>query len=223
MGSFREYRSGKWQVEFRYKGQRFCLYRYMDGTVLVHKVLAQKLLRHIEQQIQAGQFNPAEWKGKKFLFEEAVKQWEEGSTCSEEWLAQRKRIAKQVLKPYFKGRDIRDIKSMDIGGFHKALKQTYKDKTIYNIIGELKALLNYHKDSLTRMPSFPKVSNFQDAPIKWLSKEDQNRVFQYIPSEHKPIFTFMRYTGCRPNEARGLPGDCSRRTSLRITLHLMSS
>jgi integrase len=53
------------------------------------------------------------------------------------------------------------------------------------------------------MPSFPSIS-YQDPPIRWLTFEQQDKIFEFIPQRHLPIFTFMRYTGCRPNEAMGL-------------------
>lgn len=40
--------------------------------------------------------------------------------------------------------------------------------------------------------------------IKWLDAKQQDEVFEFIPPEDKLIFVFLRYTGCRPNEAAGM-------------------
>jgi integrase len=70
-------------------------------------------------------------------------------------------------------------------------------------LGELKACLRFHAESIPRLPSFP-VIKFQEKPIRWLTMEEQDRVFEFISEKDLPIFTFQRYTGVRPNEARGL-------------------
>ena len=75
--------------------------------------------------------------------------------------------------------------------------------TCYNIMAELRACLRFHRDSIPKLPIFPTVT-FQDKPIRWIDIKNQDKNFDSIPAQHRPIFDFMRYTGCRPNEARGL-------------------
>ncbi len=38
----------------------------------------------------------------------------------------------------------------------------------------------------------------------FLDKKEQDRVFEFVSEYNKPIFQFMRYTACRPNEAGAL-------------------
>ncbi len=204
-GSIDEYRPGRWRYVFNWKGKKYFFYKYTDGTPLVHPKLAERLREHINYLIDNHQFDPSVWKpGKSFKFENAVETWIDLSNCSPEWLAKRESIAKKVIIPFFRGQDIREIRRIQIDEFLAHLKNSgFSDKYIYNIMGEFKALLNFHKDSIPKMPSFPTVT-FQEPPIRWLTFEQQEKIFEFITEQDLPIFTFMRYTGCRPNEAMGL-------------------
>jgi integrase len=81
----------------------------------------------------------------------------------------------------------------------------FSDKYVWNIVNELKGLLRFPpiKELSLKPLSFPKIT-FQTPPIRWLRVEQQNQVFEFIPQIDLPIFTFMRWTGCRLNEAAGL-------------------
>ena len=54
-----------------------------------------------------------------------------------------------------------------------------------------------------KQPRFPKIQVHKPT-IKELNFEEQNKIFEFIQEKHLPIFTFMRFTGCPPNEAQGL-------------------
>ncbi len=56
----------------------------------------------------------------------------------------RKRIANYLLVPHFKGIDVREIIASHIQDFFIVLsKKGLSNKTIYNILAELKAFLNF--------------------------------------------------------------------------------
>jgi integrase len=204
-GTINEYRTGKWRVIIYWKGRRYYFYKYRGGTPLVHRKLAERLIEHINYLIDHHKFDPSAWqKDSPFRFEKAVEIWINLSKCSPEWKTKRCSIAQKILIPFWGGHDIRDIRRIQIDDFVIHLKQKgYSEKYIYNILGELKALLNFHRDSIPQMVSFPTIS-FQEAPIRWLSAKQQDEIFEFIPERNLPIFTFMRWTGCRPNEACGL-------------------
>lgn len=205
MGSYRQFRPNRFRVVFYFKGERFEEYRTRDGDTLVTEKQCAKLLAHVEHLIETKQFDPVQWrKDNPFLFERAVGIWIERKAVSLETLNSRERIANNFLIPFFKGRDIREIRRIHIEEFITHLKKEGRsDKYIYNIAGELKACLRFHAESIPKFPTFPVVT-FQDKPIRWFTEEQQGKVFEYIPELDKPIFIFQRYTGCRPNEARGL-------------------
>lgn len=204
-GTIGEYRPGRWRVYLSWKGKRYDFYRYTDGEPLVHPRMAERLREHLNYLIDHKQFDPSAYqKDKPYRFQKAVEIWINLSRCSPEWKEKRRSIAEKIILPFFPGQDIREVRRIQIDEFLSDLKgKGFSEKYIYNILGELKALLNFHKDSIPKMPSFPSIG-FQEAPIRWLSSKQQDEVFEFIPEVDLPIFTFMRWTGCRPNEAGGL-------------------
>jgi len=151
-------------------------------------------------------FDPKIWnKDKSYHFDVALENWISLSTCSQEWLEQRKQIGNRFFIPFFKQRDIRTIKTMDINQFVAGLKKLKKlsDKSLYNVVGELKAFFNFHKRSLTAFPDFPRI-RYQLPQIRSIGRDDQDRIFKFIPRGDLPIFTTLRFYGCRENEASGL-------------------
>ncbi len=168
----------------------------------------------IVYEIQNNTFNPSKYVKKdfkEFLFENSIQKW---LKFSEEKLKpssmkDRRRIAKSLLIPYFKGIDIREIRASHIQDFYVKLKERgLSNKTIYNILAELKAFLNFlrKREEIDRVPVFPEVK-VEDKPIVWLTPEMQKKILSYIPDIHKPIFIFMVTYGCRPGEARALMWD----------------
>lgn len=204
-GTIQEYRPGRWRVFWYYHGERFYWTRYLDSTPLYHRRQAERVLEHINSLIDSKRFDPQAWKKNvPYVFEKAVQIWIDSSTCSPEWLAKRRMISDKFLIPFFKGEDIREIRKIHIDNFHVELKkQGHSDKYDFNILGELKSFFFFHRESLSLMPVFPRI-RYQEPPIRWIDAEDQDRIFEFIPERYQPIFIFMRYTGCRPNEAGGL-------------------
>jgi integrase len=70
-------------------------------------------------------------------------------------------------------------------------------------LSELRACIRFHKKDIPELPEFPKIQ-VQEKPINWLTEQEQDRIFQFIPKKDLPIFEFMRRFGCRENEAAGL-------------------
>jgi len=207
-GRIKEYRPGRWRVEIWYEKKKHCLYSYskIPPIPLYHPELAHRLLEHINSLIDRHEFDPADWaREKPFRFEDAAEVWLSLSDVSPEWQVQRRRYLDKYFLPFFKGMDIRKIRRVHIDNFHKTIKDRgLSEKTRYNILAELKALLNHHRESLPRLLTFPKIS-CQEKPIRWLNQEQQEQVFQFIIDQRdRSIFTFMRFTGCRPSEAAGL-------------------
>ncbi|MBX6422945.1 tyrosine-type recombinase/integrase [Thermosulfurimonas sp. F29] len=54
--------------------------------------------------------------------------------------------------------------------------------------------------------------------IKYLELEDQQRLLEAIPEEHRDIFLFMFVFGVRPSEARALQWDCVDFRNRRIVI-----
>jgi integrase len=208
-GIRQEYRPGKWRIRFPFKGKRYDIYSIeIKGTWYP---LSENTSLYLHQTLSKYADEPGfdindflNKKDRPFSFDQACDLWINASACSMEWIEARERIAKKYLKPFFMGFDIRDIKQIHLYEFIKHLRSNkLSDKTIYNYVGELRALLHFHAESLSKIPAFPKIA-VQEPTIHWLSAEQQDMVFEFIPEHDLPIFTFMRWTGCRPNEAAGL-------------------
>jgi len=206
--SIDEYRPGRFRVRVYNKGQRHEFCKTLDGHwVLISRKMAEETERDIQALIRSakGNLNLNKFKRKRpTKFKIAVDTWINLSTCSVEWIEARQRIAENYLIPFFGAMNLEDIEEGHIQQFHSELKKKeLSDKYIYNIIGELKALFHRHKRSIPFLPDFPRIT-FQEKVIRHLTAEQQNQIFEFIREIDLPIFTFMRWTGCRMNEAAGL-------------------
>jgi integrase len=204
-GGISEYKPGRWRVRIYYKGERFEWYSYFDGTPLAHPQYAQRVLEHINSLIDQKKFDSEHYrKDSPYQFNRAMETYLESAKFSTEWDYRKRRIAEKFLIPHFLKTDIREIRKIDIDNFLLEIqKKPYKGSTVKNIIGILKAFFNFHKQSIPLMPVFPKVK-CQQPVIRWLTLKQQDEVFSFIPERDRSIFTFMRYSACRSNEARGL-------------------
>ena len=64
----------------------------------------------------------------------------------------------------------------------------------------------YQDHVIAEMPRFPKYRAGVKTrrKIVWLIEEEQDRVLQCVPAEHRPIVVFCLYQGVRIGEARAL-------------------
>ena len=153
-------------------------------------------------------YDPKEWgKDNTYHFDEAAKVWLNLSTCSKDWLKERKRLIEKEFIPFFGKQDIREIKTIRVDQFRKALQDRgVSDKYVKNVMGELRAFFRFHRKSIPELPEIRKVE-VQPKVINWLSSEEQDAIFEFIPGKHIRIFEFLRGYGTRLNEACGLKPD----------------
>jgi integrase len=67
---------------------------------------------------------------------------------------------------------------------------------------------------IDRTPALPYIGKEIKIP-RWISIEDQKRIFEVVPAEDRPIIEFCMTYGCRPGEARALQIqdiDCAKET-----------
>jgi integrase len=197
----RQYSPNKWQVYFSHEGKQIYLQKGFTGKPLNSRGDCLILTAYLKHR----GFRPEEWgKDTSFGFGKAINTWIKNSNVSPEWLAQRKLLAKEKFSPYFKNKDIRTIQTIHVLEFYTFLKSKgYSPNYLHNLMGELKTFFRFHKKSLKEVPDFPRIQ-IQQPIIKWLTSEEQDQVFKFIPDIDKPIFEFMRRYGCRINEASGL-------------------
>jgi len=214
-GSYEEYRPGCWRVRFYFNGRRLDIYRDEAGKPLRAEFYAQKLLFYLNGLITQKKFIPDQWrKSSPFSLDSALDTWLENSTASEDTRTTYHYAVNKWIKPYWGKFDIREIQSIHIQNFNAHLMRQpscakasegkrISDKTRKNIVDTLFVCLNYFYEIIPKIPKKPTIS-FQTPGIRWLRFEEQEKIFQNIPIEDRPIFDFMRYTGCRPNESCGL-------------------
>lgn len=209
-GKIEEYEPGKFRLRGTWNKKRETFYWYVDGKPFETRKSAERLQEKISAEIDSRPptFDPKRYRKNNALsFSNVAQIWLNASTCGEEWKSARKRIIEGEFIPFFGTMDIRDIRSINIVEFHSHLINSGRsDKTIYNIMGELRTMLRCFSDDLVRVPSFPKLT-YQVPGIRMMTYEHQETVFEFIPEGDRYIFNFWRHTGCRPNEARGFLRD----------------
>ena len=201
----REYRPKHWQVYFSYKGERFFLQKWADGRLLSSEEDAYLLSYQIDSLLKSDTFDIRDFLPSKFQFKLLVEVWLSSSTCSPDYLKKRTNIANNNFLPHFGDMDVRKITDSDIQKFFRTLSTKGK-KTQKNYLAELKTFFNFifQDGIIPRIPRFPKVGRIPEPSHNWIDAETQDKIYSHIRDIDKPILTFLRWTGCRPNEARGL-------------------
>jgi len=211
----------RFYVYLSWKGRKIKIYSFRDGQPLSSWELAKRACEVIQHEIESGEFDPSKWVKsdvKKFFF----------SRLTEEYLHERKKVLspagfrakrtwfRQYILPFFASKDVRDLRAYDLNAFlnHLLEKEGEKKKklslsTVKKIFVELKAFLNWclRQELIERLPAFPDIK-VSEPVIKFISPEQQAKILEALPQEHRPIVAFLFATGCRVGEARALQWDC---------------
>jgi integrase len=92
--------------------------------------------------------------------------------------------------------------------YQKPLSLKYQSNLMEALKGFFRWL--YNKKYIPELPSFPESIEVPEHNPITINKETQIRLLECVPAEHKPLFTWLFYQGCRPGEARALKWDCIR-------------
>ncbi len=206
----------RFYIDLTWQGKRIRVYSDKQGNPLSSYEQAKRLASVIELEIQNKTFDPSKYVKKdfkNFLFENYIQKWIDFSEprLKPNPLRERKRVVKKYLVPFFKGMDIREIRSSHIQDFYSFLEKNHSNlskKSILNILSELKAFLNFarKREDIEKIPVFPSIK-VEEKPIVWINQETQKKILEVISPEHRPIFIFLFSYGCRPGEARALKWD----------------
>jgi integrase len=112
----------------------------------------------------------------------------------------------QVAKDYFGTSDVRELRKLDLVKYKERIETDLKGKTVKNYLDLLRVFLNWCQNDLEiieKVPSFPEV-NIEEPNFRWLSQDDQIKLFGHVPEVDKPIMACMILCGVRPGEARAL-------------------
>jgi integrase len=197
---YRETRPGHFQVYFWDKSKRIFLQRDSLGEPLRNMQQVKSVIADLE----GNGYDPRYWTF-KIPFDKTVREWMKLSNCSPDWQRKKEKIIEGLFIPYFKKSDCLQINDGSIEGFYKTLQGKSK-KTQKNYLDLLKSFFRWMvtKKIIAEMPQFPKIRYIPDYDPHTYSKEEQEKVFEFAPGADKDILTFLRWTGARPSEARGL-------------------
>jgi len=119
-----------------------------------------------------------------------------------------KTYIKKYAIPFFgTDKDIRKFRKAELTAFQKSLNVA--DKTRYNIMGGLKAMIRwaYSNEEIKNVPPFPKMSMGESPEIEYLTLEQQDKIIAFIPEQNRDIFQFAMEYGLRVGEVRALKRD----------------
>lgn len=202
----------RFRIDLHYSGNRIFLCSDKQGQSLDSYQRGLVLLSHIQHEIDNHIFDPSRYVAaelKRYYCENLIKQWvgdkekevEKGHLSSSYVRPLKGHIA-NYIEPFFKGKDIRDIRTVDIKEFYQKLPARLSPKTQKNILNALENLFNtlIIDEIIEKKPTFPKISVPEPA-IKWCSRELQDKILNAIPAKHRFIFFLLTRQGLRPAEA----------------------
>jgi integrase len=199
---WRQTRPGQYQVYFTWQGKRIFIQRDALGEPLRD----MNQVKCIIGQIKGNGYDPADWNWfRKVPFDRTIRNWVKNSSCSPDWQRKRERIVENTFIPFFQKQDVSQIGDDSIEAFKKSLEARSK-KTQRNYMAELKSFFKWMscKKLISQIPEFKPIRYIPKHNPHWYTKATQAKLFEFTPDLDKPILTFLRWTGCRPNEARGL-------------------
>ncbi len=203
------------RVWISWKGHKIFVNKYLDRTPLYHPEQCKRVLERIRSEIDEGIFDPSIWgKEKTLLFQNAWEVYMKESPCGKARYADRERVFNVNLIPYWEDKSLSEIEEHHIKDWFSKLPNHYSPGSLKNIRGVLRAFLNYFQITRRKVFRYPEVKIPQKA-VLWLSPEDQERVFEFIPIQHQGILRFIKVYGCRSSEACNLKKadiDWSKRT-----------
>lgn len=202
----------RFMIDLFYKGQRIRLFSDKQGQPLDTYQRASNLLAHINYEIKNHTFDPSKYvkqELEKFYVANLLDKFlsYKLNTIAPSYQKHYERYIR-IAKEYFGLTDIRELRKLDIINYKEHLEKNFSIscKTIKNNLDLFKTFLRYLKNDLEildNVPAFPQVETSQPK-TNWLSSEVQQRVFESIPEDDKPIIAFLILSGCRPGEARAL-------------------
>lgn len=202
----------RFRIDIHYSGQRMFICSDKQGQALDSFQRATILSSHIQHEIDNHIFDPSRYVAadlRNYYFENLLEKWQkekereaEKGQLSYSYIRPLKGHIENYIKPYFKGKDIRDIRTINIKEFYQQLPERLSPKTQKNILNALENFFNIliADEVIEKKPTFPRVSVPEPA-IKWCSRELQNEILAKIPDRHRFIFFLLTRQGLRPAEA----------------------
>lgn len=205
----------KYYADIHVKGHgRLRIFSDRTGHSLDSHERANRVLIAIRYEIDQHIFDPSRYVStniKNFLFENRIEAWlaskekeVEKGNLAPSYIKNLKNYKNNYYLPFFKGKDIREIRAYHIHQFYEQLpkKEPKYLKNIMNALENFFSLL-VRFEFITHRPAFPKITVDRKAP-KWVDADTRLEYLKAIPEADRPIFIFLAFQGVRPGEARAL-------------------
>jgi integrase len=212
-------KSERWVVYLNWQGKRWTRTNF-DGTHPVYtNEMATALCAEINGEIRKNPkaFRPEKWfgRGNDFKFERYSKRWlsRKQADLQESSYGSYAKVIESAMAT-MGNFDMAEIKSGTIQDFLNGL---LGHGSQVNASKVLKALFRdaFNREDIDRVPGFPRLRG-QAGRKSGLSKQVQAELLEALPIPDRPIFEFLRYTGCRVSEAIALKWDCVLWSSHRV-------
>lgn len=198
----------RYYLDIHHNGERPRIFSDKQGKPLDTIARAADLLSHIQYEIDNHIFDITKYRKsdiKNFLFENLIKRWLDLKEKQKIATAYKYQEFTRNYFSFFKGFDVREIKTSTVDLFYNDLPEHLSNKTKKNILSSLHAFLNWllRMEYIAKVPVFPKIEvNLPD--WQWVDVDGQDKLLSAIPAEDRSIFLFEALHGCRPGEARAL-------------------
>lgn len=200
-------------IYLRWSGKRHHISCYQGHPELSFKDnegLALKAKNSIDREIERGIFRAERWKtrSKKLYnlrgyFDHWIKQvTPDLSTAT---LADYRNSFENHILPVLGEDYVEDITYDRIVDLRNKIERAPHGKK--NVLGALRRLLKFaylsgHIPAVPPFPEFTGKNKVIKPRIKWVQPKERMEILEAINRRHRPIFTFIALTGCRPSEAR---------------------
>ena len=203
----------KLYVDLFWRGTRIRIYSDRTGQVIDTYPRAMEVLDAIRNEIKTYTFDPKDYiqvEASQFWASNLLNRFETTKlpTISPKY-KNTYRQSIRVAREYFRNMDVREIRKLNIIDYISDCREkhpNWSDKSLKNHVDVVKTYMNYCRTDLEIIkvtPPFP-VIEYAEKRFRWVSGEDQIKLFQLVPDPHKAIFGFLMLHGCRPGEARAL-------------------
>jgi len=198
--------ASRFYISVYFEGKQYKIWKYNTEPIW-HEKTAQKLINKIRAEIDDGTFDI-----RAYLPDSPL----ELKSFSELWLKSSvacnntKRVHRSAIKKAIEAWgdiDIRKITFSKLSILHNTMTGSVKWRN--SVLIAVKAMLNFAKQdgAIKQLPPFPKMEQSQENNVEYLNYDEQQRVVNAMPEQHRSIFLFGMEYGLRIGEVRALKKD----------------
>lgn len=199
--------ASRFYISVYIEGKQYKIWKYNTEPIW-HEKTANKLLNKVRAEIDDGTFDIRAYLPDSPLELKAFSEsWLKSSTACNNT----KRVHRSAIKKAIEAWgdiDIRKITFSKLAILHNTMTGSVKWRN--SVLIALKAMLNFAKRDgvIKQLPPFPKMEQSQENNVEYLTSDEQQRIINGMPEQHRPIFLFGMEYGLRIGEVRALKKDC---------------